>query len=77
MSAALPQQIVVSMLIEAGLIVLTTLLLAQPRAVFSAALSERARSAATYGGLMLLCITFMWSVIFGMLLSVHQLSGRV
>lgn len=74
--AKVPKQVLVSLLLESGLITLTTLLLAQPKVMF-ATRSERARSLAFSGGLLFLCLTFCWSVIFGCVLYLNDISFRI
>jgi hypothetical protein len=69
----MPQQLAISLLIESTLIVVTTLLLAQPASFFPSA-SPRLRAVATYGGMLLLCVTFMWSVVLGMLFTLNPIS---
>lgn len=66
------QQLVIGITIEAVLILVTTFLLTQP-AIFFPANSQRVSSFATAGGLVFLCFTFMWSVIFGAILSMNQI----
>lgn len=69
------QQLTGTILIESALIVLTTFLLTQPEVVFRG-VSARLRSATTFAGLITLCVTFCWSVIFGCILTIHQFSLR-
>jgi len=72
----IPKQLILAMLIEAALITATSILLLQPKVVFHGQ-SERFRSMALTWGLMLLSITFIWSVVFGSLISLHRFSFRI
>jgi hypothetical protein len=72
----MPNQLLFALLVEAALITLTMILLLQPRPFFTPA-ADRSRNLATMSGLFVLCITFCWSVIFGCVLALHQLTFRI
>ena len=63
-------KISVIILIEMMLVVVTTLLLAQPKVLFKTP-SESIRKVANWGGMVLLCATFCWSVIVGISLTMN------
>ena len=66
-------QLLGTVLIEASFVLLTTFLLAQPELVFGN-VSTRMRSVVTGAGFISLCLTFCWSVIFGCVLTIHQIN---
>lgn len=70
------KQLAISILIEGCLLFSTLLLLIQPRLFFNLE-SEKTRQVLTMSGLFLLCITFCWSVIFGCVLALHQLTFQL
>ena len=70
------QQLVVSFLFECLLVFFTILLLVQPRLIFRPK-SDQPSSFLTMSGLFLLCITFCWSVVFGCVVAIHQLTFRI
>ncbi len=72
----LTPQLLGTVLIETALIAMTTFLLVQPEPVFHK-LSSRVRGAVTWAGLISLCVTFCWSVIFGCVLAIHHLTLRI
>jgi hypothetical protein len=72
----MPKQVIFALLIQCALIVMTTTLLAQPRIIFSDQ-SNKVRSIARGGGWVLLCITFCWSVVFGVILSLNAITIRI
>lgn len=72
----LTPQLLGTVLIEAAMIALTTFLLVQPEPVFRG-VSIRIRGAITWAGLVSLCVTFCWSVIFGCVLAIHHLTLRI
>lgn len=67
----MPKQVLFTFLIETVLILATTLLLAQPEMVFSGQ-AKRVRSLAKAGGLILLCLTFCWSVVLGAVITLYS-----
>ena len=67
----LTNQVVVTSLIEVGLILFTTYLLILPRALTPEGMSDRLRQSAYYMGVLFLAITFAWSVILGSVLTLH------
>ena len=72
----MPKQVLFSMIVEAGMILLTTFMLTQPALVFGKR-SESVRSMARAGGLFLLCLTFCWSVVLGCTLTINALTIRI
>ena len=70
--SALPKEFFFVALIEVALVTATTVLLAQPDAVF-AGQSERFKGVARAGGWVCLCLLFCWSVILGGVISLHQI----
>jgi integral membrane sensor domain MASE1 len=62
--------ILMVLLIELAFIVVTVVFLIQPKVLFKSE-SSRLRSIANWGGMILLCLTFCWSVIVGIVLSHH------
>lgn len=66
----MPGRIGFILLTEVILVLLTTLLLAQPRFAFRAP-SEIVRQAASWAGMLLLCATFCWSIIVGIALTMN------
>jgi len=70
------RNLVYAVLIQLGLIVVTSILLAQPAMMFPAG-SERMRSFMKAGGWLFLCVTFCWSVVVGCLLSLDVLILRI
>jgi hypothetical protein len=58
------------MLIELALIALTLLLLIQPARLFKPN-ALKFRKAANWTGLILLCLTFCWSVVVGIVLTMN------
>jgi hypothetical protein len=68
----MPKQVMVSFFIEMGLIAVTLFFLVQPSLVFNK-LHERTRVALTVSGLVMLCVTFCWSVILGIILTLHRI----
>lgn len=72
----MPKQIMITAAIEGTLIFLTTFLLTQPTGFFKTT-SEKAKTLATYSGLIFLCITFCWSVILGCLVALREFPFRI
>ena len=62
--------------VEASLILVTTLLLTQPKWLFRTSHGKSIKSA-KWGGLFFLAVTFCWSIIVGVILSVNNLSLRI
>jgi hypothetical protein len=73
---SLPPQLIFATTVEATLILMTSWLLVQPEAVFSE-WSPESRKLATMAGLVLLCLTFCWSIIFGMVIVIQNLTIRM
>ncbi len=65
--------VVIALLIESALIAVTTILLAKPRFVFANP-SPNVRTVTTVAGMIMLCVLFMWSVVFGCVLSINAIS---
>ena len=68
------EQVAIAMFMESLLVSVTALLLLQPKAVFT---SPKAMKVATWSGLVLLCITFCWSVVVGCILYLNQMVIRL
>ena len=66
----MPRQVFFAMLIEAALVTLTALLLVKP---FRASRSEKP----PFAGLLLMCVTFCWSVVFGCILALNEITFRL
>jgi hypothetical protein len=58
-----------------AMVLLTCLLVVQPESVFKN-VSDQARQAYLYAGMISLCLTFCWSVIFGIVLTINNLLLR-
>ncbi len=69
----LPPQVIFATLVETGLVLLTCLLVVQPESVFRGVASEIRRSV-SFAGMVSLCLTFCWSVIFGCVLALNDLT---
>ena len=67
----MPKQLVAGLMIEFGLMLSTLFFLIQPNFIFKR-IHERTRIALTMSGLIMLCVTFCWSVIFGCILTLHR-----
>jgi hypothetical protein len=72
----MPKQVVVSLWIEIAMITVTMILLVQPRMFFPFR-STRARLIGNWGGMMLLCMTFCWSVILGCILALNDMTFQL
>jgi hypothetical protein len=72
----MPKQVMLAFMVEFFMILMTTVLLLQPRSIFGA-ITPRMSSAAMGSGLILLCLTFCWSVIFGAVLALNQMTLRI
>ncbi len=70
------QSLVISLAVEIILVSMTLFLLAHPRMLFKQR-SDRARLLITISGLVFLCLTFCWSVIFGCVLVLHEPAFRI
>ncbi len=70
------RQIVFLLLIESALVISSLILLVQPRFVFRLQ-TPRSKYVATYSGMVILCLTFCWSVIFGCFLALQDLTVRL
>ena len=67
----MPKQIFFSMLIEAALVTLTVLLLVQP-------FRKKQNEVKTpFVGMILLCLTFCWSIVFGCVLALNEITFRL
>lgn len=73
----MPRPVMVGVLVESALILATLLLLIQPRILVSSAATERWRSWLSKMGYLFLCMTFCWSVVFGCILALHDLTLQV
>jgi hypothetical protein len=73
----MPEKVMFALVIEAALITLTSMLLTQPSFLFRSNPSERLRLSATFGGMLMLCVTFVWSVIFGCVLVLFDMANSL
>ena len=69
-------QVLFATSVEGFLVVLSCLLVVQPESVFGRR-SRGVRLAASYAGWIALCLTFCWSVIFGCVLVLNDLTLRI
>lgn len=67
----LAKQVIITGLIEIGLVIFTIYLLTLPRFLTPEGLSERMRRTAYYLGVLFMSITFAWSVILGAVLTLN------
>jgi hypothetical protein len=65
------------MLVEAVLVAFTVFALVQPFAFMKPKQTERRTVGLQMVGLVLLCITFCWSVIFGCVLALNEITFRL
>ena len=72
----MPNNLILVLAVELALIVLTTLFLFQPKSLFGIKL-DRMKMTFRWGGLLLLCVTFFWSIIIGIILSMNNLTIRL
>lgn len=72
----MPSTVIFSLAIELALILLTLLLLIQPKAFFRKK-HDKPYTLLHWVGIVLLCLTFCWSVIVGIVLSMNELSFRI
>ncbi len=72
----MPIQILFAVGVELCMIVVTTLLLAQPKWLFPGT-SEKGRSFMKWAGMMSMGLTFIWSVILGCLLALSELTWQL
>jgi hypothetical protein len=70
-----PKQLAIAFAVEFFMILLSTILLTQPRSMFREP-SPRVALAITSSGLVLLSLTFCWSIIFGVVLAMNGLELR-
>jgi hypothetical protein len=68
-----PNTIIAVFSVEALLIVLTNLFLIKPAFLFRTE-NHRKSKVGRWGGLFFLCITFLWSVVVGMVMSLNEMS---
>lgn len=68
----MPITIIFVLLVEFALIALTMLLMAQPEIIFRSK-SVRLQSFLHWGAMLLLCLTFCWSVVVGIVLTMNGL----
>ena len=61
------QQLNFTLAVELLLVTISSILLAQPEIIF-AKHSQRLRTAASWSGMVFLCLTFCWSVILGVVI---------
>lgn len=69
----LTKQLLFALMIETSLVMLTTILLIQPKFVFDGQ-SNKIRDTARVGGMFLLCITFCWSVVVGCVMALNSMT---
>lgn len=67
----MPNSVMVAFSLESVLILVTTLALTQPKFFFRAN-SPRLQSLVNWVGMFLLCVTFCWSVVLGIVLSMND-----
>ena len=72
----MPNTVLIVLGIEALLMTVTTVFLTQP-AVFFGSGPSRKVNLARWGGFFFLCVTFCWSVVVGIVMSVNELSFRL
>lgn len=72
----MPEQVIVAKWVEIILVLLTSVFLVQPSMVFPN-VSQKARQIATLLGVIFLCATFCWSVVFGAILFLNDMTLRI
>ena len=72
----MPNSVIWVVGIELGLILVTTVLLLRPKALFKSSTAV-AQSRPIWGGLVFLGLTFLWSVITGIVLAMNHFTLRV
>lgn len=72
----MPKQVIFALVVESALILLTSVLLVRPSLIFKNQTSKVSQLAHT-GGMVLLCVTFCWSVIVGCLLTLNSIVIRL
>jgi hypothetical protein len=72
----MPKQVIFALVVEAALILLTSLLLVQPRLIFTNQNTKISQLTQIGGGLFL-CVTFCWSVVLGCLLTLNSIVIRL
>jgi hypothetical protein len=70
------QSVILVSIVEMSLIFLTTFLLTQPKLIFGKEPSLF-RSFANWFGMFLLCVTFCWSVVVGIVFSLNNIVFQV
>jgi len=73
----MPRQVFFTMLIEAALVAFTVFALVQPFASLKPKQTETRSIGLQFVGLVLLCITFCWSVVFGCVLALNEITFRL
>ncbi len=72
----MPNTVFLSLVVESVFIVLTNLFLVQPKIIFGQN-SQKARPWLKWVGLVLLSITFCWSIVVGIVLSINEMTFRL
>jgi hypothetical protein len=71
-----PNQVLFAFVVEFFMILLTSILLLQPRSMFRSSASWMT-GIATTTGMVMLCLTFCWSVVLGAVLAMHGFTLRI
>ena len=71
-----PPQLIFATVIEAAMILTSCFLVVQPESIFSGT-TQDTRRLASYAGMLALCVTFCWSVIFGIVLALNNLTLQI
>ncbi len=72
----MPHSVLIVLGIESVLVFMTAFFLVQPDVLFRLA-SQKIRTVVRWSGMLLLCLTFCWSVIVGIILSLNGLSLKI
>jgi len=72
----MPNSLAIGSGVELGLILVTSLLLAQPKWLFRSGAGKLAKKA-RWGGVFFLGLTFFWSVILGVILSMNNITIKI
>ncbi len=72
----MPKQVLFALSIESILLAMTILFLVQPLSLTRFGTPNRAR-VFRMGGMVLLCLTFCWSVVFGCILALNEMTLRL
>jgi len=72
----MPNTVILAFSVEMALIALTSLMLIQPKFIFRQK-TGKLKSFFKWGGLVFLCLTFCWSIVVGIVLSMNDLSLRI